>query len=71
MEVIAKLGGRKFLVALFSLIAVIVAALTGVDIQPYSETVIGIVGTYMLGQGVADGMSKGATSSSAPKTPVL
>lgn len=67
MNFLAKIGGRKFVVALFSLIAVVVAALTGVDIEPYKETVIGIIGSYLLGQGVADGLSKGATSSSPPK----
>lgn len=66
MNFLGKIGGRKFVVALFSLIAVVVAALTGVDIEPYKETVIGIIGTYLLGQGVADGLSKGATSSTQP-----
>ena len=64
---IAKIGGRKFLVALLGLIGVIVAALTGFDIEPYKETIIGIVGSYLVGQGVADGLSKGATSSNPPE----
>ena len=68
MSIIAKLGGRKFLIALFSLIGVVVAALTGVDIEPYKETIIGVVGTYLVGQGVADGLSGGATSSTPPKS---
>jgi hypothetical protein len=67
MGFLAKIGGRKFVIALFSLIAVVVAALTGVDLEPYKETVIGIIGTYLLGQGVADGLSKGATSSNPPQ----
>lgn len=67
MEFLKKIGGRKFVVALFSLIAVVVAALTGVDIEPYKETVIGIIGTYLLGQGVADGLSHGKTSSNPPE----
>lgn len=67
MGIVAKLGGRKFLVAVLSLIGVVVASLTGVDIEPYKETIIGIIGTYLLGQGVADGLSKGATSSNPPQ----
>ncbi len=62
---IGKVGGRKFLVAGFSLIAVVVMAVTGIDIEPYKETIIGIAGTYLLGQGVADGLSGGKTSTSA------
>lgn len=65
MNFIGKIGGRKFLVAVFGLIAVVVASLTGVNIEAYQETIIGIIGTYLLGQGLADGLSKGATSSTA------
>ena len=67
MGVIAKLGGRKFLVAVLGLVGVVVAALTGFDISKYQETIIGILGTYLLGQGLADGLSGGATSSTPPK----
>ena len=62
---IGKIGGRKFLVASFALVGVVVSALTGFDISAYTEVVIGIVAPYLLAQGAADAMSKGATSSSA------
>lgn len=61
-KLIGKIGGRKFVVALVALLGVVVGSLTGFDIEPYKETIIGIVGTYLLGQGIADGLSKGATS---------
>lgn len=63
-NIITKLGGRKFLVALMSLVAVVVAALTGYEIpETLQNTVIGILGTYLIGQGIADGLSGGKTSS--------
>lgn len=67
MNFIGKIGGRKFLVALFALIAVVVLALTGVDIAPYQDAIIGIAGSFLIGQGVADGLSGGKTSSSPPE----
>ena len=60
---LSKIGGRKFLIAVFGLIGVVIAALTKFDIAPYQDTIVGIIGTYLIGQGVADGLSKGATSS--------
>lgn len=67
MDFVAKIGGRKFVVALFSLVAVVVMAKWNIDIKPYENTFIGVVGTYLLGQGVADGLSGGKTSSSPPE----
>jgi len=61
-KLIGKIGGRKFVVALVSMIGIVVAAVTGIDIAPYKETIIGILGTYLLGQGIADGLSGGKTS---------
>ena len=66
---IGKIGGRKFLVALIGLIGIVVAAVTGFDIEPYKETIIGVIGTYLLGQGISDGLSKGATSTVALVSP--
>jgi len=64
--IIGKLGGKKFIVALLGLIAVVVAALTGYEIAPETlQTVAAIVSSYLIGQGVADGFSGGKTSSVA------
>lgn len=59
---IGKLGGRKFLVALVTLLVVVISATTGIDLEPYKEIVIGVTSSYLLAQGVADGWSGGATS---------
>ena len=64
---LGKIGGRKFVVALLGLVGVVVAALTGLDIEPYKETVMGILGSFLIGQGLADGLSGGKTSSTPPK----
>ena len=65
MGVLGKLGGRKFLVAVFSAIAIGLNSWLGI-----SETVVitigGIAAAYIFGQGVADGLSGGKTSSTAP-----
>jgi len=65
-ELIGKLGGRKFLVAVVGLVGVVVAALTGFDLDPYKETIIGVLGAFMVGQGIADGASGGKTSTTTP-----
>lgn len=63
-NLIAKLGGRKFLLALVTLLGVAVASLTGYEIDAnLSETLVGVLGTYLLGQGLADGLSGGKTAS--------
>lgn len=62
-----KIGGRKFLVAVFGVVTVVVMSLTGIDIAQYQDALIGILGTYLLGQGLADGLSGGATSTTSPK----
>lgn len=64
--IMGKLGGRKFLVALFGLIAVVLLAAFNIDIKPYENAIVGVLGTYLLGQGVADGLSGGKTSSTPP-----
>ncbi len=65
---IGKLGGRKFIVAIVGLVAVIVDSLTGWDLTPHKEMIIGILGSYLIGQGVADGLSKGATATTTDET---
>lgn len=63
-KLIAKLGGRKFLLALVTLLGVAVASLTGYEIDAnLRDTLVGVLGTYLLGQGLADGLSGGKTSS--------
>lgn len=62
--IVAKLGGRKFIVALVGLVIVIVDSLTGWDLTGQKELLITILGGYLIGQGVADGLSGGKTSSS-------
>lgn len=58
---IARLGGRKFIMALFAVLAVALSSSLGIS----EESVMalgGIVCAYVLSQGFADGLSKGATS---------
>ena len=62
LAILAKLGGRKFLVAVFGALAIALQSSLGID--PESVLAIGgIVAAYVFGQGVADGFSGGATSS--------
>ena len=62
MGVIGKLGGRKFLVALITLVGVVIASLTGFDIGPYKDTVTNVLAAYLIGQGLSDGLSGGKTA---------
>ena len=59
---IGKIGGRKFLMALIGLVAVVLNAKFGIAEQQ-TLTVSGIVAAYILGQGISDGMTGGATYS--------
>jgi hypothetical protein len=63
-NILGQLGGKKFLLALFGLAAVVLNAKFGVSEQSVLA-VGGIVAAYVLGQGLADGLSGGATSSVA------
>lgn len=59
---LGKVGGRKFIVTILGLVAMIVNGLTGVDIDENTiQMIAGIVASFVLGQGIADGLSKGAT----------
>lgn len=64
LSILGKLGGRKFLVALFGALAVALHSWLGID-KGAIITLGGIVAAYVLGQGAADGLSAGATSSTA------
>ncbi|HEY3321728.1 MAG TPA: hypothetical protein VGP72_14755 [Planctomycetota bacterium] len=61
---LGKLGGRKFLVALATLLAVALKNAFGMD-ENSVLALAGIAISYVLGQGVADGWSGGATSTVA------
>ena len=63
---LGKLGGRKFILALFAFIAVGLGSWLGIS-EDAIMTFGGIIASYLLGQGFADGMSGGATSSNPPK----
>jgi hypothetical protein len=64
LNILGKLGGRKFLVALFGVVAIGLHSWLGIDEQSVLA-VGGIVAAYVFGQGVADGFSGGATSTVA------
>ncbi len=61
---IGKIGGRKFIVALFAMIAVVLQHTLGINPEVV-YTIGGVAAAYVTGQGIADGMSGGATSSVA------
>ena len=69
MDVIGKLGGKKFLIALISFVLQSIFAvlgpqlgLTPEDIVEILRTLLGTTGAYLVGQSVADGWSGGKTS---------
>ena len=67
---IGSIGGKKFIVALFGLIAVVFTAKTKIEVPPETlntvlTAIATIVGTFGVGQGIADGLSGGKTSSVA------
>ncbi len=64
IQILGRLGGRKFLVAVFGALAVALHGWLGID--PDSVLALGgIVAAYVFGQGVADGFSGGSTSTVA------
>ena len=64
LPILARLGGRKFIVAVFGAIAVGLHSWLGID--PDSVLALGgIIAAYVFGQGIADGFSGGSTSSVA------
>jgi len=64
IRLLAALGGRKFILAVFSVVAVALQAWLGISAEAVM-TFGGIVAAYLLGQGFADGFSGGATSTTA------
>lgn len=64
ISMLGKLGGRKFIVAVFSALAVALNAYFGIS-EASVITIGGIAASYLLGQGIADGFSGGETSTVA------
>ncbi|HYF49500.1 MAG TPA: hypothetical protein VEJ63_08845 [Planctomycetota bacterium] len=64
LRILAKLGGRKFLLALFGAFAIALHSWLGID-QDSVLALGGVIAAYVFGQGIADGFSGGATSSVA------
>jgi hypothetical protein len=64
LNAIGRLGGRKFLVAMLGLVAVVGESAFGISTDQILW-IGGIVIAYILGQSVADGLSQGATSTVA------
>jgi hypothetical protein len=62
IRILARLGGRKFLLALFGALAIALHSWLGID-QESVLTLGGVIAAYVFGQGIADGFSGGATSS--------
>lgn len=64
MNILGKLGGRKFLMALIGVGAIGLHNWLNIDTQAVM-TLGGVIAAFIFGQGVADGLSGGATSSTA------
>ena len=64
LAILGKLGGRKFLMAVFGVIAIALHSWLGISMEAVL-TIGGVVAAYVFGQGVADGFSGGSTSSVA------
>jgi len=63
---LGKVGGRKFILAIISVVVMVLNGALGLDIPESTVQVVGgIVAAFLLGQGLADGMSGGSTSTSA------
>jgi len=67
IKVIAQLGGKKLFatIATTVLMPILVQYVPAEIASEFIYAVAGIVSAFVLGQGVADGMSGGATSSMA------
>lgn len=63
MNILGQLGGRKFLMALFGVLAIGLHNWLNIDSQAV-VTLGGVIAAFVFGQGIADGLSGGATSSS-------
>jgi len=67
MNFLGKLGGRKFVVAVFGVVAIGLHNWLGINTEAVI-TLGGVIAAFLFGQGIADGLSGGATSSTAQAT---
>jgi len=65
-KLIADLGGKKFVMSIFGVLAIVLQEKCGIS-EDQTMYIAGIVATFVGSQGLADGLSKGATSSQAAK----
>jgi len=59
---------KKFVATLLGIVSVVLVQLVGIapdQAKVVAEIIGAIIGTFNVGQGIADGMSKGTTSSAA------
>jgi len=66
---IGKIGGRKFLLAIIGAVLIALSSVIGIELSPEKITAVsGIVASFILAQGYADGKSQGATSTTTENT---
>jgi hypothetical protein len=62
-KLVGKMGGRKFVVSLVSILLVGISKMVGMDLGPETvASIAGIAATYVLGQSYADAKTDGKTS---------
>ena len=67
---IGKMGGRKFLLALATVLVVGLSSLIGLDLPTEKvASIAAVVVGFLVSQGYADGKSLGATSTTAQVDP--
>ena len=62
--ILGQLGGRKFLMALAAVIAIVLQEKFGISEQQ-TLYIAGVAASFIFAQGAADGLSKSATSTIA------
>ena len=74
MDILGNLGGKKFFVVILNLVCQFLVTLLGPkfglspeDVAELLKSSVIVSGTYLAGQSLADGLSKGATSHVAKK----
>jgi hypothetical protein len=64
MSILGKLGGRKFLMAVFGVLAIGLHNWLNIDTHAVI-TLGGVIAAFIFGQGLADGLSGGVTSTTS------
>lgn len=67
LTIIDMLRSKKVIALLIGIMAMVLQELLGLDAETATK-IAGLVGAYLIGQGVSDGLSGGMTSSQ-PGTP--